>query len=155
MSSTPPCASIARLRFQHMRCIHPGRTESLRTAAAAMEVSSATRSGLLRRLAGSAHDTSSAAIGSQAAVAQLSLLVPQTSAQEADLQLAHQGWHDHISSLCASRVVRHSGCRGPACCTTGFSCDRSRLYCEEMRRGVITLHNDAHADHARSPRTGR
>ena len=74
--------------------------------AAAMELSSATRAELLlRRLAGGAQDTTSTAAGSHSAVAELDLLVLHAD-QSSDMQSAHRGWQDRISTLGASRVVR-------------------------------------------------
>jgi hypothetical protein len=72
-----------------------------------MELSETTRSELLRRLAGGAHDTASAASARpHSAVAQLNLLVFH-AVQGSDLQLAHQSWQDYLGTLSASRVVRH------------------------------------------------
>jgi hypothetical protein len=73
--------------------------------AAAMELSSATRAELLRRLAGGAQDTTSTAAGSHSAVAELDLLVLHAD-QSSDMQSAHRGWQDRISTFGASRVVR-------------------------------------------------
>lgn len=76
-----------------------------------MEVNEATRSELLRRLAGNAHESSTNALDAQSIVSQLSLLV--SSAQAADgsaLAEAHQGWMDNIDALCTSRVVSAAAC---------------------------------------------
>jgi hypothetical protein len=73
--------------------------------AAAMELSSATRAELLRRLAGGAQDTTSTTAGSHSAVAELDLLVLHAD-ESSDLQSAQRGWQDRISTLGASRVVR-------------------------------------------------
>lgn len=72
-----------------------------------MEINAATLSELLRRLAGTAQDTSAAVGASQAAVSQLSLLLrPATASEGSDLEQAHQGWHDQLGALSASRMVR-------------------------------------------------
>lgn len=73
--------------------------------AAAMELSSATRAELLRRLASGAQDTTSMAAASHSAVAELDLLVLLAD-PSSDMQSAQRGWQDRISILSASRVVR-------------------------------------------------
>ncbi len=71
-----------------------------------MEVNDATRSELLRRLAGSAHESSTAVLDAQSIVPQLGLLInPAQVVDGSALAEAHQGWLDNIDALCTSRVV--------------------------------------------------